>query len=252
MKLPKNIVITGANGQSASNLAAELLHQGCNLILLVHDKTDRIQTLLAQFGNQCKLGKCDLSNFDATSELLTNLIKETDWQPEGLVHTAAVRSYDAKALSESDPALWQEIFFLNISMAYNILRCVLPGMIERNLGKIVLFGSNVTRTGLPFGSAYAAAKSALANLTRSVAWETAAENIQINILSPAPIETDLESDYSGEYLKFRQEYFEAYRQSHPAHKLVSLQDVTQAALSLLNLECNSLSGEEIYLTGGVL
>jgi NAD(P)-dependent dehydrogenase (short-subunit alcohol dehydrogenase family) len=252
MKLPENIVITGANGQTAVRIARELLQQRSRLLLIANRRTDRVEKLKAEFSDLCHVAQCDLSDLQQAKLAVQKFIKETGKSPTGLVHTAAIRSYDAQSLSESEPEIWKDVFHKNITMAYNILKCVLPDMEKQSAGKIVLFGSNVTRTGLPYGSAYAAAKSALANLVRSVAWETAALNIQVNIVSPAPLETKLEEDYEGNYLKFRQDYFEAYKNSHPAHKLVSLDNVTKVVLNLLDLEQKSLTGEEIYLTGGVL
>lgn len=252
MKLPEAILVTGANGQTAVHLARELLKQGCKLFLIAHERTDRAEKLVAEYQDKCRLAKCDLSDFDATKQVIEEYVKETKQQILGLVHTAAIRSFDAMPLAESDPAIWNKVISQNISMAYNILRSTLPLMLKQKQGKIVLFGSNVTRTGLPYGTAYAAAKTALANLTRSVAWETAEANIQINIVSPAPLLTNLEEDYQGAYLTFRKEYFEAYKRTHPAHKLVSLDDVTKIVIQLLDLELTSVSGEEIYVTGGVL
>lgn len=252
MRLPEAILITGANGQSAVQLARKLLQQGCKLLLLAHHRTDRIDQVRADFPEKCWLKKCDLSSFEETKQALTEMLTESGQNPTGLIHTAAVRSYDAKVLVESDPSVWTEIIRQNIFMAYNVLRNVLPIMLKQKQGKIVLFGSNVTRTGLPYGTAYAASKAALANLARSLAWEIAEQNIQINVVSPAPLETKLEEDYEGDYLAFRKEYFAAYKKSHPAHKLVSLDDITKIVISLLDLDVTSVSGEEIYITGGVL
>jgi 3-hydroxybutyrate dehydrogenase len=252
MKLPEHIIVTGANGQTSITIAKALLEQGCNLVLLCHKRTDRAEALVQAFPKQCQLHKVNLADSSQVAVLFTELGKDNSFQPGGLVHAAALRSYDAKPLAESEAGIWQAVFYQNVNMAYNILRNVLPGMVQRLSGKIVLFGSNVTRTGLPYGSAYSAAKAALANLARSIAWETASQNIQINLVSPAPIETKLEEDYSGEYLKFRQEYFNAYKKSHPAHKLVTTEEVSRVVLSLLDLEITMQSGEEIYLTGGVL
>ena len=252
MKLPDTILITGANGQSAIHVAEKLLKQKCRLFLIVNKRTERIDVLKKKFPDKCWIKNCDLTDYEQTEKVLQDLISKSGLKPDGLVHTAAIRSYDAKALSDSEPEVWKEIFWKNVMMTYNIVRCVLPVMQEQKQGKIVLFGSNVIRTGLPYGSAYAAAKSALANLVRSLAWENAGYNVQINIVSPAPIETKLEEDYEGQYLKFRQEYFEAYKKTHPASRLVSLNDVSEAVLSLLNLELTSLSGEDVFLTGGVL
>ncbi len=252
MRLPDTILITGANGQSAVKIARDLLLQGCKLLLLAHNRTDRIDRIMSEFPDQCWLEKCNLSSFDKTKQAVSELEKRSGLVPNGLIHTAALRSYDAKALAESDPAIWTEIISQNISMAYNVLRSVLPKLQQKKQGKIVLFGSNVTRTGLPYGTSYAASKAALANLARSLAWELAVDNIQVNVISPAPLDTRLEEDYKGDYLAFRKEYFEAYKKSHPAHRLVSLDDVSKIVISLLDLEMTSVSGEEIYLTGGVL
>jgi NAD(P)-dependent dehydrogenase (short-subunit alcohol dehydrogenase family) len=252
MKIPKVILITGANGQAAVHLAAKLLEKKCKLLLIAHDRTDRIERIVEQNRSNCWLSKCNLVDYTAVSPTVQTLIKDCGQAPQALVHMAAVRSYDAEPMANSNPEIWKGVFYSNISMAYNVVRRVLPLMQHLNQGKIVLFGSNVTRTGLPYGSAYAAAKAALANLVRSVAFETAQYNVQVNMVSPAPLNTLLEEDYSGTYLEFRKKYFESYKHSHPAHKLVELSDITQMVLSLIDLEQNSISGEEIFLTGGVL
>lgn len=252
MRYPNTVLITGANGQSAVATARALLEQKCKLLLLTHKRTERIDGLIDLFPDSCFAVQCDLSCFEQTETAVQELLIKSELIPEAVIHTSAIRSYDTKTLAESEPAIWNSIVTQNISMAYNILRCVLPLMIKANQGKIVLFGSNVTRTGLPNGSAYAAAKAAMANLTRTVALEIAKHNIQINVISPAPVETNLEEDYHGVYLKFRQDYFSAYKKTHPQGRLVSMNDITQTVLSLINMDVQSVSGEEIYLTGGVL
>jgi len=252
MRYPKTAIITGANGQTAVHIAKELLKQGCTLLLIAHERIDRIEPLSKQYPQNCTIVKCDLSSFEQTSLVINEYVSERGFIPEALIHTAAIRSSDAKALFESEPVVWDHTIMQNIAFSYNILRCVLPVMKQANQGKVVLMGSNVTRTGLPYGSAYAASKAALSNLVRTVAWEMAPYHVQINLVSPAPVETNLEEDYQGEYLKFRQEYFEAYKKSHPAGTLVSLDDVSQTVFSLLNFDVTALSGEEIFLTGGVL
>jgi 3-oxoacyl-[acyl-carrier protein] reductase len=252
MKLPKTVLITGANGQTAIHLAAKLLEKRCRLLLLAHNRTDRIERLIALYPERCRLEKCDLSNVSDTARTIDMLMKDAGKSPHALVHMAAIRSFDAMPLASSDPAIWSGVVYQNITMAYNAMRCVLPYMHKLRSGKIVLMGSNVTRTGLPFGSAYAAAKSALANLVRSLAIETAGYNIQVNMVSPGPIDTKLEEDYSGRYLEFRRKYFENYMHNHPAHELVGMEEVASTIMTLLDLDIKSVSGEEIYLTGGVL
>jgi NAD(P)-dependent dehydrogenase (short-subunit alcohol dehydrogenase family) len=252
VKYPQTILITGANGQIASALTAELLSLGCHLQLVTHQRQERIKPVVATHLNQVQLLSCDLTSYADTLDTFQKLSSGSGCYPSAVIHTAAIRSYDAKALFDSDPQIWQQVFNANIVSAYNVLRCTLPAMVKQNSGKIVLLGSNVTRTGLPYGTAYAASKAAMANLVRSTAQETAPYNVQINQVSPAPVQTNLAEDYTGEYLAFRERYFGSYIANHPAHKLVSIYELNQVILQLLRIDITAQSGEEIFVTGGVL
>lgn len=242
------LIVTGANGQVGSHFARHIASAGQPLLLLFHRDSGRLEDLRGQAGF-C-LMSCDLLDLEAVKAALDEACRKLDAVPAGLVHTAAIRSYDATALAESDPAIFQEVVSTNVTMAYNVLRACLPGMLKRKFGRIVMFGSNVVLTGLNSGSAYAAAKSAIVNMVRSVALETARDNVLINAISPAPVATDLESDYEGEYLAFRQRYFESYRRLSPTGKLVSLQEITRVIEFLLSPELENLTGQNIVLDGG--
>jgi len=86
------------------------------------------------------------------------------------------------------------------------LKCVLPYFKKNQNGKIVLFASNVTRIGLPNGSAYSASKAGIANIGRTLAAEEAGNNIIINTVSPGPIKID-DSHFSESYRIFREQYY---------------------------------------------
>lgn len=252
MTYPMTVIITGANGQIAVQLANALIDKKCTLLLLINRRSERIDRLVSRYPEQCFVANCNLASFQETDQSLQALIRQAGRVPLGLVHTAAVRSYDAMPLYDSDPEFWTNTICSNVSFAYNILRSSLPYMVQANSGKVVLMGSNVTRTGLTNGSAYAASKAAVANLVRSTALEMARHNIQINMVSPGPVATNLAEDYTGDYLIFRERYFAAYQTSHPTRKLVGIDDVVQVIMSLLRTDITMQSGEEIFLTGGVI
>lgn len=243
------LIITGANGQVGSHLARSWAESRLPLLLLVHSGSERLEDLRSKPGILIKT--CDLLDPDALSSSLEEACVALNAVRASLVHTAAVRSYDAKTLAEGEPEVWQEVFNTNVNMTCNVLRACLPGMLQERFGRIVLFGSNVALTGLNRGSAYAAAKAAIVNLARSVALETAPDNVLINAISPAPVETDLESDYEGEYLAFRQRYFAAYRAASPTGKLISQDEIRHLAELLLSPELANLNGQNILLDGGM-
>jgi len=167
-----------------------------------------------------------------------------------------MRSIDAESLIETTPDLWQKIIQVNLIGTYNILRVVIPEMIKRNNTKpstrrIVIFGSNVSRIGLPNGTAYSASKAAISNLCRSLSIELGPQNILINTISPGPIEID-NSHFSPEYRKFREQYYEEMLKQTPLKRLAKPEDIVSFASFLISEENNFITGEEFFITGGKL
>lgn len=242
------LIITGANGQVGSYLAQAWAETRLPMLLLINSDGRRLEKLSSR--PEIMIKACDLRDLAAFKAALDEACQALDAVPARLVHTAAIRSYDARTLAEGEPLIWSEVFNANVSMAYNVLKACLPGMLSGKFGRIVMFASNVVQSGLHSGSAYAAAKAAIVNLVRSVALEAAPDNVLINAISPAPVETDLESDYEGEYLAFRQRYFAAYRAASPTGKLVSMQELKRVAELLLSEELDNLTGQNLVIDGG--
>lgn len=92
-------------------------------------------------------------------------------------------------LDETD-AHWESVMQLNVMSAAWACRAVLPGMVERGAGRIVNFGSKAGRFGsLIAGANYAAAKGAIAALTRQLAMEYGAHGITVNCICPGIVMT---------------------------------------------------------------
>ncbi|VWX56084.1 Short-chain dehydrogenase/reductase SDR [Burkholderiales bacterium 8X] len=95
-----------------------------------------------------------------------------------------------KFLDETD-AHWNDVMQLNMMSAVWACRAVLPHMIERGGGRIVNFGSKAGRFGsLIAGANYAAAKGAMASLTRQLAMEYGSHGITVNCICPGIVMTD--------------------------------------------------------------
>ena len=166
-----------------------------------------------------------------------------------MIHTATARNHDIKALADTDHALWTSIIQMNIIGTFNILKCLIPYFRKHKNGKIVLFGSNVSRIGLPKDSAYAASKAAIANIGRTLATEEAENNIIINIVSPGPIKID-DSQFSESYRKFREEYYNEKLRDIPLKRCASFEDIFGVCRFLLSDENSYITGEEFFITGG--
>jgi len=245
----KVLIISGANSQIGSYLAKRFAtSDNHDLLLLYHNKKERITELLSN--SRVRAISLDLLQRDKTQSELSQAIKGYDDPMLYLIHCVAMRSDDHLPLGDTTPDYWQQVLEGNVLPCYNVLKTLLPIMKRQGFGRGVVFGSSVSQSGLQNGSAYAAAKAAMVNIVASVSKEYAKHNIIFNCLSPAPVMTNLEEDYSGSYLEFRKRYFASYLASTPSGKLVSLSELFVYVNMLLSDEIENLCGQEIIVHGG--
>lgn len=95
-----------------------------------------------------------------------------------LINCAGI-SYNSFA-HKADVEKWSEVLNVNVVGTFNVIRHLLPIMREQNFGRIVNFSSVVASLPTPGVSAYAASKSALIGLSKSLAVENASKGITVN------------------------------------------------------------------------
>ncbi len=247
----KRIIITGANGNIGAALAEKFASSGNSLLLIFNNSCDRISQIEEKYPKRIFCLQANLTNYKELEKKLNTFNVNNSWLPDSLIHTATLRSIDSKPLIESDYNLWGKIIGENISSTFNILKTCLPFFRKNKSGRIVLFGSNVSRIGLKNGSAYAASKAAIANICRSVSIEEAENKILINTISPGPVKI-VDAHFSEEYQEFRQKYYQEQLQQIPMKRLVNFNDIYGVCKFLISEENSYMTGEEIFLTGGKL
>lgn len=84
---------------------------------------------------------------------------------------------------------WDFMYNLNARTVFNMLRAVIPQMIEREQGKIINIGARNALTGVGNMAAYSASKSVVIKLTESLSEEVKAKNINVNCILPSIIDT---------------------------------------------------------------
>ncbi|MBK8382396.1 MAG: SDR family oxidoreductase [Ignavibacteria bacterium] len=100
---------------------------------------------------------------------------------------------------KSSPEEWSKVIMTNLVGTYNMIRAALPVMREKLYGRIINFSSVVAETGIPGTSAYAASKSGLWGMTRSMAVENASKGITINNLNLGYFDIGMITEVSAEY-----------------------------------------------------
>lgn len=88
---------------------------------------------------------------------------------------------------------WDRVFDVNVKGQYFVIRRLLPGMVERGIGRVVSVSSaSAQRGGGTYGKvAYSASKAAVLGLTRALAREVGIHGVTVNAVAPGPIDTDI-------------------------------------------------------------
>ena len=90
---------------------------------------------------------------------------------------------------ETDEPFWDRVIEVNFKGCLRMTKATLPGMVERNWGRIVNIGSDAGRVGSSFESVYSGAKGGVIAFTKTVAREVARSGVTANTVCPGPTDT---------------------------------------------------------------
>lgn len=183
-------VVTGAAGALGSHVVARLLAGGHRVAALdVPAAADRLQQLSERNDGRCLGIATDVRSPTAWEEALARIGHE-----HGNVDSAVLVAGGWKGgqpFHESDAAIWQSMQEANLETAEHSLRALLPRMVSRGEGSVVLIGSRAAAR--PWESsgaaAYAASKAGLVALAQAVASEVLEHGVRLNVVLPSTIDT---------------------------------------------------------------
>lgn len=132
--------------------------------------------------------KADIRDMPALRQVVDRAIKEFG-KVDIAVANAAIQIYGA--LAEMPDQNWKNVIDVNLTGTANTLRAVLPHMLERKFGRIVIIASGQGRHGFREGSAYSASKWGVIGLMKSAAWEVAKNGVTVNCVQPGLTDTPM-------------------------------------------------------------
>ena len=107
---------------------------------------------------------------------------------DGLVAGAAVQP--RSPVLEMDSAEWTRTLQVNLDGVMWMCQAVVPDMVSRRSGSVVVFTSGMAATGFAGASAYTASKAALVAFAKSLAAEVAEHRVRVNVIAPGVIDTE--------------------------------------------------------------
>jgi NAD(P)-dependent dehydrogenase (short-subunit alcohol dehydrogenase family) len=235
------VLITGGSGGIGSATAARLVARGTGVALVARE-TARLEESASRLGGVPAF-VADVLDPEALAATVERIETECG-EISGLVH--AVGSIMLKPLHALSLEEWRATYEVNVTSAFLVLKAVLPKMMRRKRGAIVLFSSVAATTGLPNHEAIGSAKAALEGLVRSAAVGYARYGIRVNGVAPALTRTPLSRNL------WTSEAAEAASAAlHPLGRIGEADDVAAAAAYLVSDDAAWVTGQVLGVDGGL-
>ena len=164
-----------------------------------------------------------------------------------LIANLASPNYSGIKATDLEDAQWQNTFEMMVHPLHRLSRAVLPQMIDREKGKIIVFGSATALRGLKTVTAYSAARAAQVGYVQSLGVEVAPHNIQVNLIAQNYVENPV---YYPPELREKESFINSLKRQVPLGRLATAEEDAKFALFLASEDSDFFVGQAIPFSGG--
>jgi NAD(P)-dependent dehydrogenase (short-subunit alcohol dehydrogenase family) len=252
----KVVLITGPAKGMGRAVTLAFAREGAVLALTGRDVA-AIEPVAAEtraMGNDTLVVQCDL----VASAQVDALVAETlgrFGRIDALVHVAGGSGPIGKQGWETTEAEFDDIIRVNMTGAFNVMRAVLPSMVERGQGKIVNVGGTFGMRGRGGRMAYSASKWGLRGITKSFAIEAGRYGINVNCVAPGMVDgprfrDKVCADMAHKLGITPDEAAERHADDYALKRVSTGDDVAQACLFLASDVSRQITGVDLPVDGG--
>lgn len=193
---------------------------------------------------------CDVTDEDKVNEMVTQIEKEVG-VIDILVNNAGI--IKRIPMCDMSAAEFRQVVDVDLNAPFIVAKAVIPAMIKKGGGKIINICSMMSELGRETVSAYAAAKGGLKMLTKNIASEYGAYNIQCNGIGPGYIATPQTAPLREPQEDGSKHPFDQFIIAKtPAERWGTPEDLTGPAIFLASQASNFVNGHILYVDGGIL
>ncbi len=235
----KKILITGASGGIGKELVKKFTLLGGE-VLGTGTKTEKLDLLKREYP-RIKVKKFDIADDLRIEEFIENVNLELGGI-DILINNAGL-NMDNLSLRMKDEE-WKKVINVNLTGTFLLSKYAIKKMLKNKFGRVVNITSVVGHTGNLGQANYAATKSGIIGMSKSLAIEYAKKNITINCVSPGFIQSDMTMNIADKvklYLTSR----------IPMGKLGTGEDVSNCVAFLSSNAASYITGETIHVNGGM-
>ena len=235
----KKILVTGASGGIGSEIVKKFVSLGGD-VLGTGTKAEKLDLIKKQY-QSIKVKKFDISEHSRIEEFIDDVALELGGL-DVLINNAGT-NVDNLSLRMKEEE-WKKVIDINLTSTFLLAKHAIKKMLKNKFGRVVNITSVVGHTGNLGQSNYAAAKSGIIGMSKSLALEYAKKNITINCVSPGFIVSDMTMNIA--------EKVRIYLTSKiPMGKLGTGEDVSNCVAFLSSDQASYITGETLHVNGGM-
>lgn len=236
----KVALVTGASRGIGEAIAKKFASLGADVAVIYAGSQDKAEAVVnsceSDFGVKAKAYKCDVSDFEATKELVSK-VKSDFGTVHILVNNAGITKDGLIAMMKEES--FDAVIDTNLKGAFNMIRHLTGIFMRNHEGCIINISSVAGLMGNAGQVNYSASKAGLIGLTKSVAKELAPKGVRCNAIAPGFIATDMtESQADSPLLKMI-----------PLGRMGETEDIAEAAAYLATAKY--VTGEVLRVDGGI-
>jgi len=238
------IFVTGASRGIGAAIAVACADAGADVAVGYRENTDGAHTTVeavSQRGRQAHAIRMDVRDESSVDHALRTALDHFG-KIDGLINNAGVMPESPVAETTTDD--WRMVIDVNLTGAFLCSRAVLPGMIERGSGSIVMISSRLGQIGFAGVAHYAAAKAGMIALAKSMAKEVGPQGVRVNVVAPGVTITDMAAEVmEGEVGRKRLAEL-------PSGRFATAEEVAASVVFLLTDAAELYHGQTLCPNGG--
>lgn len=241
--LGKTAVVTGSSMGIGKEIALRLAKDGSDVVIVDIEKelAEDVSEEIRSMGRKSLSFEVDVTRWDQVQAMVDGVLSRLN-RLDILVNNAGIVGPVAPVWQYRLED-WDRVMEINMKGTFLCCKAVIPSMLDQKTGRIVNIASISGKEGNPRMSAYSSSKAAVIAFTKALAKEVAQENIIVNCIAPALIETRM-LDHMGEEQR-------AFLLSKiPMGRFGKLSEVAALVKFLVSEECGFTTGYCYDLSGG--
>jgi len=234
-------LVTGGGRGIGRAICERLLKCGATVAAGYSRDVDAARQLADQFPGRVTFHQGNIGNQDDCERVVGEVI-EQHGRLDVLVNNAGITA--DRTVRKMSPDEWNRVIQVNLNGAFYLSRATLAQMIDQGYGRIINISSVIGETGNIGQANYAAAKSGLFGLTKTLALESAKRGITVNCVAPGFVMTDMVADVPEDALA-------RVVETIPVGRLAEPDEVARVVEFLASPESGYITGTIFSVNGGL-